>query len=406
MDAKRESRLNMYHQLVELCENNLVTIALIVAFQTSYNAFKTIVQAIVVAQTTLDMQGTGGTAKKVSKRSLASMGAGIAGMVYAYASVNNDEDLKDAMRINFTKIFKALDDDVVSICNTIYSTANGLGAALNDYGVSAALLTTFQNAIADYAGKAPKPRQTRAQKRAVLLQVKQMHASADTILHEQLDKLVVNFMLNGHADFELQYRAATTLISPGSFSTVLKILVLNSANQEPLRNAKSYRDASPAIKRSTIKGFVTYKDIEEGPHSFVIKHKLFGDLNLSNVMIAHGHKMTVTAMMIPKGGTGTPAGDPPGFDITEYPIPAGGFVVLPLPNPIPPGVQFYFRAIGGNAVICSTNLPASPCVTGYQLNAGTPFQGLVGGLGLNLTLTHLQITNPGGDDIVVRAGSN
>jgi hypothetical protein len=196
------------------------------------------------------------------------------------------------------------------------------------------------------------------------------------------------------------------LCSPGSFTTVLKILVLNAANQQPLRSAKSYRDASPLFKRSTIKGFVTYKDIEEGPPSFVIKHKGFNDLTVSNVMIAHGHKMTVTAMMIPATNGGTPAGDPAGFNITEFHIPAGGFIATPLLNPIPAGVEFYFRSIGGNASICTSNLPASTCVTGYQLNAGSAFQGPFSGLGQNMSLTHIIITNPGTEDIVVRAGSN
>jgi hypothetical protein len=92
----------------------------------------------------------------------------------------------------------------------------------------------------------------------------------------------------------------------------------------------------------------TYKAVQEGGHSFVLKHKLFGDLNLTGVMIAHGHSMMVTAMVVPLegigGGGGLPVGDPAGFDITEYPIPAGGFVVLPLSNPIP-GVCSFISAL-------------------------------------------------------------
>jgi hypothetical protein len=104
MESNRESRLNMYHQVIELCENNLLIVALVVAFQTSYNVFKTTVTAIVSGAADLEAQ-TGGFAisKKTARKNLATIGSGIAGMVYAYASVIGDEDLQEAMRITLPK---------------------------------------------------------------------------------------------------------------------------------------------------------------------------------------------------------------------------------------------------------------------------------------------------------------
>jgi hypothetical protein len=168
--------------------------------------------------------------------------------------------------------------------------------------VSPALLTTYMTAINDYDSKKPKPRQSIAHKRAVGEQARQLERDADKMLLERMDRLVVNFILNANALFEREYRAARVIINPGSFSTVLKILVLNAANQLPLKNVKSYRDTSAVFKKSSDKGFITYKNIDEGGHSFVLKHKDFQDLNLTGVMIAHGHKMTVTAVMVPVGG--------------------------------------------------------------------------------------------------------
>ena len=95
------------------------------------------------------------------------------------------------------------------------------------------------------------------------------------------------------------YFQARYIIDPGTYSTVLKILVLNKANNEPILSAKCYRDDSPDFKKSSTLGFVTFKDIEQGPHSFVLKHKLFENLTIPLVMISHGKKHEVTAKMKP-----------------------------------------------------------------------------------------------------------
>jgi hypothetical protein len=406
MDSSKEAKLNMYHQVIQLCEGNLAIVALVAAFSTSYNVFKTTVTAIVSGAVDLETQTVGFRIAKVSaKRDLATMGSGIAGMVAAYASVISDEELEADMQISFTKINTALDDEVVAICTGIHAKANSLVLLLADYGVTPLLLTAYMAAITDYDDKKPKPLQSRAEKKGIRAQGDLLMKDADKVLKKQMDKLVVNFKTNGNALFESQYQAVRVIIDAGSFSTVLKILVVNAVNGLPLRNAKVYRDSAPLFKKTTIKGFVTFKDIEEGGHSFTIKHKLFQDYSLTGVMIAHGQKSIVTVMMVPVGVTGTPAGDPPGFDMQQFSIPAGGFIVIPLPNPLPPSLQLYFLATGGNAVICSTNLPAMGCVTGYALNQGTPFQGLIGALSLDLTKTHLEITNPGAEDIVVRVGT-
>ena len=303
MEAQKEAKMNMYHSVIDLCEDNLVVVALVPAFETSYNSFKTTVSAIESGMDTLEAQ-TGGYAmsKKTAKRNLGTMGSGIAGMVYAYASVIADETLQEAMRIPFTKIGKALDDEVVSICNNIYSTANGLIASLADYGVTAPLLATFQTAISDYASKAPKPKQSKNNKKMMREQLNELFKDADGLLETQMDKLAVIFLSNGNAEFEGQYRAARVIVDPGTYSTVLKILVMNSMNNEPLKNVKSYRDNTATFKKSSDHGYITYKDIEEGAHSFVLKHKLFYDLEVNNIMISHGKKIEVNALMVPIAG--------------------------------------------------------------------------------------------------------
>jgi hypothetical protein len=65
----------------------------------------------------------------------------------------------------------------------------------------------------------------------------------------------------------------------------------------------------------------------------------------------------------------------------------------------------FLVCMNGIAIVCTTNLPPVPCTAGYQLNLGVAFQGAVSGLGLDLSNSHIQFTNPGSTDITVRAGT-
>lgn len=95
-----------------------------------------------------------------------------------------------------------------------------------------------------------------------------------------------------------------------------------------------------------------------------------------------------------------------GYDIQNFTIPAGGSVNFPVGTPINGNQQVYARVVttGGGIVICSTNLPASPCTSGYSLTSGNTFKDKMSALGIDLNLSNIQFTNPGLDAVVVRAG--
>ena len=99
--------------------------------------------------------------------------------------------------------------------------------------------------------------------------------------------------------------------------------------------------------------------------------------------------------------------DPPGFVMQDFTIPSGGSVTVPIDGapPIPGDMQIYFYCGNGNAVVCTTNMPASPCSVGYSLMQGVAFLGTMSGLGLDLVKTHIQFTNNGPAEIVIRVGA-
>lgn len=96
-----------------------------------------------------------------------------------------------------------------------------------------------------------------------------------------------------------------------------------------------------------------------------------------------------------------------GYDVSNFTVPAGGSLLIPIgggSEPIPFDTEVYFRAVNGSVVICTTDLPASPCTSGFQLIQGVTFKDKIGNTGLDLNLRNIQVTNPTGIDVIVRAG--
>lgn len=114
------------------------------------------------------------------------------------------------------------------------------------------------------------------------------------------------------------------------------------------------------------------------------------------------HSQYLTARMIDDSGGGSGSD---GYNVETLTIPAGGSIILPVSNgPIEPLTDIYLRAVNQKVFVCTTDLPASPCVVGYELIAGQTFKGAIQGMGLDLMKQNLQLTNPGPDDAKVRAG--
>ena len=108
-----------------------------------------------------------------------------------------------------------------------------------------------------------------------------------------------------------------------------------------------------------------------------------------------------TARMIDDSGGGS---DSQGYEVSNMTIPAGSSVIMPFPG-TDMSLELYLRVIGGSGVyICSTDGTTGPCTTGYLANPSVTYKGPLSGLGLNPAMPHVQITNPGTVDVVVRSG--
>lgn len=234
MTSKQEAKLNMYHAVINYCDDNAAITATVPAFGTAFSAFENKVEAIeetaqleaqVITGITID--------KKVLRTSLTEQASGIAAVVYAYASGISNNTLKE--EVNFSKSDLAVlrDDQLTPTVRNIHIKATDNLAALATYGITAPTLDAFDDLIDDYAAAVPTPRNAAAQRKAYATALKNHFKDADSILKDQLDKLAVQFK-STNPDFYNTYKNNRIIIDGPTSSTGIKGLITNSATGLPV----------------------------------------------------------------------------------------------------------------------------------------------------------------------------
>ena len=225
----------------------------------------------------------------------------LANAIFSYGAslTPPDNNLMQLSKLNKNTLENLSKQNCVNECDRIQKLAAANAANILPFGASAtvitdtaALVTLYLNGIDDPRGAAIS--RANANRQALLI----LNETILTELDLKLDTMA-NTLRFTNTEWWNAYRDAREILDPGTFSTILKIEVLNKANNDPLINVKCYRDNAVTFKKSSKLGIVTFKDIEQGPHSFVLKHKLFENLTIPLVMISHGKKHSVIAKMKP-----------------------------------------------------------------------------------------------------------
>lgn len=238
MNGKHESKLNMYHAVVKHGDDNAAIVAAVPAFQTAFNAFKTKVSAI-SSTAQLEAQVISGVAldKAQLRTNLAQQATDLAAVIYAYASSVNNLVLREQVHFNLTDLLRLKDDLLGPTCSNIKDAAQANVAALAAYGITAASITAFSDAIDEYNTVVPSPRNAISLRAAYRTSIKNLFAEADNILKNQLDKLSVQFKTT-QPDFLATYKNNRVIIDSAVSATQIKGKVTNADGTIPLIGVK------------------------------------------------------------------------------------------------------------------------------------------------------------------------
>ncbi len=225
----------------------------------------------------------------------------LANAIFSYGAslTPMDNNLMQLSKLNKGTLENLSKQNCVNECNRIQQLAADNAANILPFGASGTNITDTGDLVTLYLTGIDDPR-------GAAITRANANRQADMVLNQIMDielELKLDTMANtlrfSNPEWWSQYRAAREIIDPGTFSTVLKIEVLNQVSGMPLYGVKCYHGAASTFKKSSKKGFLTYKDLPQGYHQFLLKHKLFEDKPLSDIMVNYAEKKTITVQLNP-----------------------------------------------------------------------------------------------------------
>ena len=288
MNAKQESKLNMFRATQKHCTDNAAIIATIPAFQAAVNSLNSKIASIIATAQQEDLITKGITIDKAeAKKTLCQLGADVAAPIIAYAAATKNNQLLKEVSFTYSDLFKTKDDQLAPRCKNIHDAAQTNLAALTAYGISAATVTTLQNTIDNYQSKVPDPRNAAAQKVTIRTNLKNLIKEADTVLKLQMDKTIVGLKTT-HPDFVSTYKSNRVILDPSQTTTSLKGVVISSGDKSFITGATIYVVETGAKAASNNLGEYEIKPIASGQYTITVSAPKYKDTVLKEVTIKQG----------------------------------------------------------------------------------------------------------------------
>ncbi len=299
MNAKFESKLNMYRATQKHCLDHPSVTSSLPAFEKILTTFNLKVSSIIELTQQEDLATKGITVdKSEAKKSLCRLATDMAAPVFAFASATEDYKMQQEVKFTFTDLLKTKDDVLAPRCQNIKDIATANLKALGEYGLTEASLSTLQTAIENYQSKVPTTRNSAAQKKTIRDNIKKLFAETDSILKDQMDKTIVSFNAS-NPDFVATYKTNRIIIDPGKSVTMLKGTVQSSKEKIPVSGALiTLKDTN--LKTTTTKaGTFEIKPVPPGTYSIIISATGFADKTETNVAFKPGQTTTLACNLDP-----------------------------------------------------------------------------------------------------------
>lgn len=294
----------MYRAVEQHCNANPAIVSVVAAFETAFDELVVVITSIGGTEQLVTSPLAGIAADKTNtKQALIELTAEIAGSIYAFAVVANNETLKAEADLNVTKLNKTRDEELAPRCQNIHDRAQANLFPLNGYGVTAAKLTALQTAIDTYAADVPKPRTAVANRKTQNINLVELFRQGDAILKDRMDKLVGNLRA-AHPDFVTTYEAARIIIDPPTTSTQLKGTVTKASDNSPIFNATVTAVTPvgivPVVTRSTTSdtdGKYKIKPIPHGVYDITVTATGFETFTDPTVELKFGESTIIDAVL-------------------------------------------------------------------------------------------------------------
>lgn len=215
MTDRQENKFSMYLATQSVLDSNNAVWVGTPAIVTAAGEFKSAITLIGKARQTQETETKGVTEDKAQAREAAiTKAVSVAAATFAYASVTNNNTLKEQVNYSPSELRGSRDTILADRLRVIFSSASVNAAALVDYGVQATDLAELDTLITAYEDVLQSPRTAIGARSTATQELEELFVQADTILKEQLDKLMEIFRFTAE-NFYKQYKSARVIIDLG-----------------------------------------------------------------------------------------------------------------------------------------------------------------------------------------------
>lgn len=291
MNSILESRLGMYDSVRTLANDNATAIATIPALQTAFDEYTDLHDAIRVLVEAEGRPSKPSTAqKKQARKKLQDEIFKIAGLIKAYATTNEWEDLQAASHLVKSNFYRITDEELPALSRRIMGLATDNLAGLADYGVDAARIAAFSALHDDYEAKAMAPKAAISNRQSAKAQLKDKTGQCDLLLNNRIDNLMKDLMTD-FPGFYYGYFAARKVYDNPSRQTTLRIEVRDTVGNPVPKVLVSI----PEIETQDItddEGIVEFKPIPNGTYDLTAAKEGYKTAFLSGAQTRLGKRVT------------------------------------------------------------------------------------------------------------------
>lgn len=301
MNTSQENKLSKYYVIDSICQKHKATWVANAVFAASYHLWSALIPLIEQNRDAQTPETTGiATDKKTKRAVMVEKALFIQNRSQSYANATGDSVLLESVSYTPTDLKKARDTEVVGICNTILAKAIEHAADVEPYGITAALTTELQHAIAAYSATLPKPKAAKSQTKTATENLRELFKKAEKYLKERLD-LDIELFKAENPEFYSQYKTAQSSTSTGHKVVAVSGKVTMAGGGGPVKGATFTITAQPngaakagitettktIVKKSAAKGNFRIANLAEGHYLVVVKKVGFVE-QLLDMTVANG----------------------------------------------------------------------------------------------------------------------
>jgi regulator of sigma D len=299
MTKKQAQKYSMFLAVFLVVNANMLIWSTLVAFATAFNKFKLKIVDVEDA----DEQATKiivGYAKNKKQKRLAmkNIAMRLKGAVQAYAIATGNTVLFDSVNFSPSKIMSGKSSAALARATVIYEAANANVAALADYGITPANVSTCLTAITDYEGAISTPKEAIGQRFVAHKQLTNFINEADAMLLFEMDKLMENFKETAPT-FYAQYFENRKITGIATHHTGIKLIILDKGNRGIVNaEVKATSGTTQYDFFSDVTGSA-HQRLHFGLYDVTILKDGFQPLTIPNVQIGLGELEKLEVTLVP-----------------------------------------------------------------------------------------------------------